>query len=109
MRHTLDGRRAGADDPDALTGQVLQLLARVAVVPAAGVERVPTKRPEAIDARQFGFGLIPVCHRNELGPHLVAPVGADDPAGFRGSPQTLMQVGARARAAVGTRLFARPR
>ena len=41
--HALDRRGAGADDADPLVGEVLQLLAGVTVVPAAGV-----KRPAAI-------------------------------------------------------------
>ncbi len=103
--HTLDRGRPGADDADALSGKVLQLLAGVAVVPAAGVEGVTAKRVDAGNAGQLGLGLVPVGHGYELGAHFVAPVGSDDPAGSRGFPTDLVHIGLQARVAVQVVVF----
>src|SRR5581483_5013510 len=59
VRDALHGSRARADDGDSLVGQVAHRLpvgtaAGVAVVPAAGVERVPTEAVDAGDVGDFG-------------------------------------------------------
>src|ERR1700751_605203 len=100
VRRALDRRGARADDADALTGQVLQLLAGVGVVPPAGIERVPAKTPEAWNAGELGFGLIPVGHGDELRPHLIPAVRPDDPAGNFRIPTYLMHIGLQARVGV---------
>src|ERR1700758_2649231 len=96
VRDALDRSGAGTDDADALSGQVLQLFAGVAVVPATGMERLPEEGPDPGDAGELGFGLIPVGHGDELGPHLVPVVGADEPPGSFGLPTDLVDVGLEA-------------
>ena len=84
MRHALHGRRAGADDADALVAQTRQvavgIAAGVGVVPAAGVERVSRERLDAGDPGQLGSIERPVRHDDEVRLHPVAAVGRDDPA-----------------------------
>src|ERR1700758_1649812 len=92
VRDALDRGGTGTDDADSLTGQVLQLFAGVAIVPAAGMERLLTKGPDPRDAGELGLGLIPVGHGDELGPHLVTAVCPDDPAGTVGLPTDLVDV-----------------
>ena len=82
--HCTDGG-AGADDGDALVGELVHRRARrvaagVVVVPAAGVERVALEVLDARDARQLGHVQRAGAHAEELGGELVAAVGADDPA-----------------------------
>ena len=77
--------RPRADDAHVPVGEVLhrrtrRVAAGVAVVPSAGVEAVPSERLDAGDARQLRAVQRPGAHRHELGTHLVAAVGADDPA-----------------------------
>src|SRR5262249_27573624 len=76
--------RAGTDDADALTAQAGQIAVRitagVAVIPAAGVERVALVRLDSPDARQLGSVERTVRHHHETSPHAVAAVGRDDPA-----------------------------
>src|ERR1700722_15785427 len=100
MRHTLDRRRTGADDADALACQVLQVFTGVVIVPPAGVERMPAKRIQAGDAGKLGLRLIAVGHRDKPCAYLIAPVRPDYPAGMRFIPTYLMHVGLQARIAV---------
>src|ERR1700730_5339085 len=100
MRHALDRRRAGADDANALSGEVLQPFAGVAVVPAAGVEGLAAKTAEAGDPGQLRLGLVSVGHGDELRPHLVPVVSPADPATSRCIPTYLIHIGPQARVAV---------
>src|SRR5581483_7820169 len=81
VRDALHGSRARADDGDSLVGQVAHRLpvgtaAGVAVVPAAGVERVPTEAVDAGDVGDFGDVQRAGAETDELAREPVAPVGA---------------------------------
>ena len=81
----LHGGGTGADDADALVGQLRHGLAvgraaRVVVVPSAGVEGVAAEGLDAGDARQLGPVQRAGAHGHEPGPDGVAPVGVHDPA-----------------------------
>ncbi len=87
----LHRRGAGADDPDPLVGEADHrraggVAAGVGVVPAAGVEAVAGERLDARDAGQLRAVQRAGAHGEVLGPHLVAAVGADDPAVRRAVP-----------------------
>ena len=84
MRDALHRRGAGPDDADPLVGQAGHQAARrvasgVLVVPAAGVERMALKGLDSRDARQFRPVEGTRAHSDELRPHLVAAIRADDP------------------------------
>ena len=84
MRHALNRRRAGADDPDPLAGQARQAAVRgpagIVVVPTAGVEGMPLEGLDAGNAGQLGPMQRAVGHADEARLHGVAAVGGDDPA-----------------------------
>src|SRR6516164_9958886 len=100
VRDALDRSSTGTDDADPLTGQFLQRLAGVAIVPPTGMERLPAKGSDSGNAGELGFGLIPVGHRHELGPDLVPVVGPNDPSGTFCFPTDLMNIGLQAGIAV---------
>ena len=84
-RDALHGGCAGADDADALVGQVRHrhagpVAAGVRVVPAARVEGVAGEGLDSGDAGQLGPAQRPRAHCDEPGADRVAAVGADDPA-----------------------------
>ncbi len=85
VRDALHRGGAGADDADALVGELLHertagVAAGVVVVPPAGVEGVPAEALDAGDAGQLRPVQRPGPDGDELGADLVAAVGADDPA-----------------------------
>ncbi len=87
MRHALHGSGAGADDADALVGQLFHQRARrvaagVIVIPAAGVERVSLEGLDAFDAGKFRHMQRPGAHADELRGEGIAAIGADGPARF---------------------------
>ena len=97
----LHRRCAGADDPDPLVGEAdhrrtLRVAAGVVVVPPAGVEAVPGERLDPRDAGQLRTVQRAGAHRQVLGAHLVAAVGADDPAVRRLVPLDLGDLGRQA-------------
>ena len=75
----LHGAGPGADDPDDLVAEVLEVLARELVVPARGVERRALERLHAVDDRQAGLGERAVGTDDERGGHAVTTVRRDDP------------------------------
>ncbi len=100
VRHTLDRRCPGSDDADTLVRQVLQLLAGVVVVPAAGVEHVTAKRLDAGNPGQLRLLKVSVGHGYEPRPHRVAAVRGDDPAGLHCVPTNFVHLRLQARIAV---------
>ena len=72
----------------------------VVVVPAAGVERVPLERGDALDARQLRTVQRPARHHDVARPHRVAAVGADDPALIGVVPAHLGDLGLEAGVAI---------
>ncbi len=90
VRHDLHGRGPGADDPDALVGQPVEvpvrLAARVVARPPARVEGPPAEGPDDRDARERGPVQRAVAHDEERRPQGVAAIGPDGPAGPIGSP-----------------------
>ena len=104
MRNDLDGCGAGADDPDPLVGQAVQIPVRIAprvrVVPPAGVERVTPELLDARDARELGPVQRAVPHDQETSRQAVAPVRVDGPASARRVPRNRRDLGGQARALV---------
>src|SRR3569623_2779766 len=84
MRHALHGGRAGADDADALVGEPRQpafrAAAGVAVVPAAGMEAMSFKTPDAGNAGQFWPAERTAGEDNETRADAIAAIGLDQPA-----------------------------
>ena len=83
-RDALHGGRPGADDADALVGELrhrsaLVAAAGVVVVPPGGVERVPAEAVQPGHARQLRTVQRPRAHGDVLGGDPVAPVGGDEP------------------------------
>ena len=88
----LHGGGPRADDADPLVGQAVHgrtggIATGVAVVPPARVEGVAGERLDAGDAGQLGRAQRAGAHGHEAGAQLVAPVGADDPAGRTHRPR----------------------
>lgn len=99
-RHALDGGGTGADDPDPLVGQPVQIRAGVAVVPTAGVEGAPGELVDAGDTRQLRLLQVTVGHGYESGPECVASIGGDHPARCRLFPTDFGDLGLQAGVAV---------
>ena len=104
MRHALHRSRAGADNRDALVGELVQIsvgvAARVAVVPAAGVEGVAFIALDAGNAGQLRPVQRPVGHDDEARAHAVAAVGGDDPSAFVLAPGDRLDRRLKARVAI---------
>src|SRR5271154_1262649 len=104
VRHALHGSRAGADNGDALVGELVQIsvgiAARVAVVPAAGVESMAFVALDAGNAGQLRPVQRPVGHDDEARAHAVAAVGRDDPAAFVLAPGDRLDRRLKARVAI---------
>ena len=84
LGHDLDGGRTCTDDGDALVRQLIHRLGGaatgVAIVPAAGVERVAGEVLDPWDARQLRLVQNPSRQHEELGGQLVAPVRGHGPS-----------------------------
>ena len=111
MGHALHRRRAGADDADALVGQLGHrraegIAAGIGIVPAAGVERVPGEGLDARNAGQLGDMQRPGPQADELGGEDVAAVGADHPARPAGIPGQLLDLGVEQRVPVEPEMLA---
>ena len=84
MGDALNGSRAGADDADPFVPEVRQIAVAVttgvAIVPAAGVERIALERIDTRNAGQLRPAEWPIRHCHVLRLEPVATIGADDPA-----------------------------
>src|SRR5580704_14090169 len=104
MRHALNRRRAGANNGDALVAELVEIsvgiAARVAVVPAAGVEGVALVALDAGNAGELRPVQRPVGHDDEARAHAVAAIGRDDPSAFLFAPGDRLDRRLEARVAI---------
>src|SRR5271156_1539971 len=104
MRYALNGSRAGADNSDFLVAEFVQIpcgiAAGIAVIPAAGVERMPLVVVDTRNPRQLRPIQRPVGHDDEARAHSVAAVSGDDPPALFFAPGDIFDLSLKADVAI---------